>query len=761
MQRRLGLIAAAWLTAASGAMYPGTPLYARNGEPAKEPQQPVGASRLDEIVVTARRIEESLQDTPIALTAVTDAALEERGVEQITGVANIAPNVNFSYAGTSSGSDAAAVIFIRGVGQNDFTLVTDPGVGVYVDGVYLGRSIGSVLDVFDLKQIEILRGPQGTLFGRNTIGGAINLTTREIGDELGGSARIILGADQRLETFLTLDVPFNDSFALSFSAVRRERDGTVLRNDGTRLGDDNMRGGRIKARWQVNERWRSVLSVDGVDEDEESAAEVILDVIENSPFVAFFNNNTFGNGSVDPACARTAPPGGALANANCANDQFVLGPFRSAETGASGSDIRSWGASLTNEFALRDRLNIKSISAYREVDGVFFRPSDGTPFAIFQTDSVYAQQQFSQEIQLLGSNFDGRFTWVGGLFYFQEKGAASDIVRGIVGNFPRDIGASTDNNNWAVFGEATLEVSERLRLSAGLRYTDESKETDLHSVSLVTGANVLFGTADAVIEQSFNEVTWRAAAIVDISEHSNAYFTASTGFKSGGVVQRNTGRTPAAPTFEPEFVDLFELGLKSEFAKIGLRVNIAAFYSQYSAIQLDGVPPGSGFGTVQFNAGEADISGLEVEFDWKPTDSLAFSGALGLIDTEYTQLAEGSFVTLHDKLIRTPRVTGSLGASYKLFTEYGTFTPRIDWVYKSRHAFEPSNTALTTENGYHAFNAALGYAHPARPWRFTAGVANLTDEQYLLAADFNGTIGYELGIFARPRNWFISARYDF
>lgn len=758
MSPRLRLIAAGLVAAAAGATPPGRPLYAQGRGPGEER---AGKYRLDEIVVTARRIEESLQDTPIAVTAVTGAGLEERGVEQITEVANIAPNVNFSYAGTSSGSDAAAVIFIRGVGQNDFTLVTDPGVGIYVDGVYLGRSIGSVLDVFDLKQIEILRGPQGTLFGRNTIGGAINLTTREIGDELGGSARIIVGEDNRLETFLTLDVPLNDNFALSFSGLRRERDGTVLRNDGTRLGDDNMRGGRIKARWQVNDRWRSVLSLDGVDEDEESAAEVVLDVIESSPFVAFFNNNTFGNGSVDAACAGAVPPGGPLDNASCANDQFVLGPFRSAETGASGSDIRTWGASLTQDFELRDSLSIKSISAYREVDGVFFRPSDGTPFDIFQTDSAYAQEQFSQEIQLIGSNFDRRFTWVGGLFYFREEGAARDIVRGIVGNFPRDIGASTDNSNWAIFGEGTLEVGERLRLIGGLRYTDETKETDLNSVSLVTGENALSGTADGVIEQRFAEVTWRASALFDISQRAKAYVTASTGFKSGGVVQRNTGRTPAAPTFEPEFVDLFELGLKSELATINLRLNIAAFYSEYSAIQLDGAPPGSGFGTVQFNAGEAEISGLEVEFDWRPADSLAFTGALGLIDAEYTALAEGSFVTLEDKLIRTPQVTWSLGASYGIFTDYGVFTPRIDWVYKSRHAFEPSNTALTTENGYHALNAALTYNHPARPWRFIAGVENLTDETYRVAADFNGVIGYELGIFARARNWFISARYQF
>ncbi|MEM9750388.1 MAG: TonB-dependent receptor [Pseudomonadota bacterium] len=715
-------------------------------------------SLLDEITVTARRVEEALIDSPVAVTAVTGDELVRNDIAQITGIADQAPNVNFSFAGTSSGSDSAAVVFIRGVGQNDFTLVTDPGVGIYVDGVYLGRTVGAVLDVFDLKQVEVLRGPQGTVFGRNTIGGAINVTTNDIGDELSGSARLLVGDDNRFEQFFRLSVPVSDTFAFSVSAFNRDRDGTVERQDGVVLGDDNAFGGRFKAVWTPTDFWRSTFSFDAMREDEESAAEALLDGLEDSTFYNFFNNNTFGNGTTDPAgCAG----GGAIGNLACANDQFVLGPFASAETGPSFNEITNFGFSLTNEFDLTDTLTIKTISGYRDVDAAFARASDGTPFDIFNTTTTYVQDQFSQEVQLLGSAFEDRVNWVGGFFYFEEDGRSFDTVSFLPPTSPLFIGAEIDNSNWATFGEATIDLTNRLTILGGIRYTDETKRTDLTSVSLTLPIDNLSGAAAETIRQNFTELTWRASAIYSIVDQANVYFTASRGFKSGGVVQRLTQANTVAPTFDPEFVTLYELGLKSEFPEIGLRVNIAGFISDYDDIQLDGVQPGQ-FGTVQFNGGVADINGLEVEFDWAPVQGLRFNGAFGYIDAEFTEIAEGSLVTLEDELIRTPEITWSLNGSYEFYLgEFGSLVPGFNWVYKASHAFEATNTDLTTEDGYHALDLTLAYEDPTDAWRVIAGVNNVTDEEYLVAADFNGAIGYELGVFARPRNFFVSLDYDF
>ena len=718
------------------------------------------SSRLDEIIVTARRVEESLQDTPIAVTVTSGADLEKGDISRITGITETAPNVNFSFAGTSSGSDSAAVVFIRGVGQNDFTVVSDPGVGIYVDGVFLGRTVGSALDIFDLKQVEVLRGPQGTVFGRNSVGGAINVTTADVTDEFEGRARAVFGDDGRFEQFLTLNVPITDTFGIRASGFNRERDGTVTRTDGTDLGDDNIFGGRIKAQWEPTDNFRSTFSFDYSQEDEESAAETLLDVVDDSLFVSFFNNNTFGNGSIDPTCA-TNPTD--VANPNCANDQFVLGPFDSAETGPSFNENEVWGVSLTTEYDISDNLTIKNITGYRDVDAAFARASDGTPFDIFSTTTTFEQEQFSTEFQLIGSNFADRLNWVGGFYYFEEEASGFDTVQFLPPTSDLLIGADTDNNNWAVFGEATFDLTERLRVLGGVRFTDEDKETDLTSVSLTLPVDNLSGEAADPINQNFSEVTWRASAIYGLTDNINGYFTASRGFKSGGVFQRVVGAIDSVNdlTFEPEFVQLFELGLKTEFPEYGLRLSVAGFLSDYTDIQLDGVEPGS-FATTQFNGGDANINGVEVEFDWAPTENILFNGAFGFIDAEYTNIIEGAVISEDDDLIRTPEITWSLRGSYEFdLGNRGSLTPSINWIYNSETAFETTNTDFTTEDGFHAFDFALRYEHPNEQFNLSFGIDNLTDEEYLVAADFNQAIGYELGVFARGRNFFVALGYDF
>ena len=727
---------------------------------AQENDEASNGSRLDQIVVTARRVEESLIDSPVAVSVTTGSELEKGDVSQITGITETAPNVNFSFAGTSSGSDSAAVVFIRGVGQNDFTVVSDPGVGIYVDGIFLGRSVGSVIDIFDLEQVEVLRGPQGTVFGRNSVGGAINITTADVEDEFGGSARIVAGNDARFEQFLTLNVPVTDTFGIRGSFFNRDRNGTVERTDGVVLGDDNIFGGRLKAQWTPTDRFRSTLSFDISRENEESAAEVLLDSIEDSLFVGFFNNDTFGNGSTDAAGCLG---GGALTNTACANDQFVLGPFNSAETGPSNNDSTVWGISLINEFDISENLTVKSISGYRDVDAEFARASDGTPFDIFATETTFDQDQFSQELQLIGSNFDNRLNWVAGAFYFQEDAVSFDTVTFLPPTNPLFIGAETDNNNWAVFGEATLDVTDRLRVLGGVRYTDESKNTDLTSISLTAPVDNLSGPAAGEIDQSFTEVTWRGSVIYGLTENSNIYFTASRGFKSGGVFQRVVAAVDniADLTFEPEFVNLYELGFKTEIEQLGLRLNIAGFISDYTDIQLDGAPPGS-FATIQFNSGDASINGVEVEFDWSPIDNLLLSGAFGYIDAQYENLLPGSLVTEDDQLVRTPEVTWSLNGSYEFdLGNRGTLIPGFNWVYNSSTAFEATNTDLTTQDSFNALDLSLRYEFDQQPLNLTFGLNNVTDAEYLVAADFNGTIGYELGVFARERNFFVAVGYEF
>lgn len=260
-------------------------LFVTSASPQAVAQQ--GGYTPEEVVVTARRVEESLQRSPVSITNVTGDALFERDLGDISGVGKVSPNVNFSFGGTTSGSDTAAVVYIRGVGQNDFTPVTDPGVGVYVDGVYIARTVGTVLEALDLQRIEVMKGPQGTVFGRNTIGGAINLITRDPAETFQAKLRFTAGEDDRFELFGSVDLPISPTLRATVSGLGKIRDGYVLRPDGTDLGDDDILTGRVKLLWEPTEILSFRLATDYTRFTENSAPEAALDTPSAHPFQRF------------------------------------------------------------------------------------------------------------------------------------------------------------------------------------------------------------------------------------------------------------------------------------------------------------------------------------------------------------------------------------------------------------------------------------------------------------------------------------------
>lgn len=722
---------------------------------------------IEEVLVTARKREESLQDAPLAVTAVSGQALDTRDMTQISAIADLSPNVNFSFGGTSSGSGSAAVVYIRGVGQNDFTPVTDPGVGIYIDGVYLGRTIGSVLDVVDLERLEVLRGPQGTLFGRNSIGGVISLTTRDPGDELAGRIRATVGDDQRLDFYGTLEVPMGANLAGIFTGMRKSRDGYVDRNAGSAddPGDEDVVGFRGKLVWTPSSDLTVKLTADYTREREESAAEVMVDIDEASTFVRLYNANVFGNGA-PPECAG----GGPLDNPACANDQYNGAPFETSAT-LSQNDVDQWGVALHVEWTLSDNWSLSSISAYRDMEAEFARDADATPFLIFQTSDDYEQDQFSQEFQLSGT-FD-RLSLVGGLFYMEEEAANPDLVEAVIAPaFPKYIGTFTDNDNWAVYSELTYDLSERLHLTAGARYTDETKRDDPIAYNVVgfdtvpTLDEVIASGAQPFIPRGerklkFDKLTWRGSLAYDLADNMRLYGTVSTGFKSGGFDQRHTAPRADPATFEPETMTQYEVGLKSDLLDT-LRLNVAAFFSDYEDMQISANPPDE-IGTVTVNAAQGEIFGVEAEFTFVPTSEILIEGGLGYMDAEYTELDENLQVEVSkdDEFIRTPEWSWFMGASYRIaLSNGGIITPRIDWVYKSEIQYEPVNNDDVAGDSYNRLNVAFAY-EPNDNFKFTLGVNNVTDEEYIIAGDSNNQLGYSLVVYDRPRNWYLTAEYTF
>ncbi|MEM9749391.1 MAG: TonB-dependent receptor [Pseudomonadota bacterium] len=719
---------------------------------------------LEEIVVTARKREEGLQSTPIAITAVTAKALEERGIVQLEDVATIAPNVSFSGIAPISGNPSAAVVYIRGVGQNDFTPVTDPGVGIYVDGVYIARSVGAALDLIDIERIEVLRGPQGTLFGRNTIGGAISLFTQDPGDDPRLTIAGTTGADNRAEVNVAASGKVTDEIGVGFSGLYKQRDGYVLRlQDGLELGNDDVIAGRVKFSYEPTSNFRALLAADYTREDEETAPTVPLAISGTTfPFNTLYNLNNFpgvcitdfmgpGTGTI---------PASALTNPNCQNEQWVTGdPFTTNETGPSASEVETWGVSLTLDWDLGPA-QVKSITAFRALDAFFTRNADGSPFTIFETTDDFNQDQFSQELQVTGAAFDDIFEYVVGAYYFREDGFNTNLVNTSIFNLVS--GGGFENTNFAFYGEGTVDLLERVHLTAGIRYTDETKGFTPNQI-FVGAPEPLFPAVES--EVSFSEWTPRATIGFDVTPDILSYFTYSRGFKSGGFTQRYTGPTATGGPieFDPEFVDLFEVGLKSEFPDYNLRVNIAGFYSLYEDIQVSFNQPGEA-NTITGNAAEGEIRGFEVEMAWIPIPALSITGTVGFTDAEYTDVGDGvAGLTTDDEFIRTPKWNSSLGVSYLVsLGQLGSLTPRVDWLYVGDQEFEPVNVDFVAQDAYNVVNTNIRYdAAAVEGVSLTFGVTNVTNEEYFLSADSNPTIQLGEAAFARPRQWFLTLRYDY
>ncbi|WP_108809342.1 TonB-dependent receptor [Aquimarina spinulae] len=746
-----------------------------------------GGFALEDIVVTARKRVENVQDTPISITAVQGVVLEEMGVNNITGIADIAPNLTFSTTGTVSGSSSAAVVYIRGIGQNDYVPVADPGVGIYVDEVYLGRTVGAVLDLADLKSVEVIRGPQGTLFGRNSIGGAISLLSNDPGDILKGKVSLTGGSYSRNDATFRISGPISESFGFTFNLIRRNREGYVERVfvDDSDLGDENSHGARLKLDYhKPSSKFSAKFIVDFATEREESAAEQNLFFHDDRLLPQLWNTNAA------PAVTSTASgyvPGDTTVGTDIYDERWNFGPFKTGETSLSQNDIDTWGISANLKYEIGENSETKLILAYRDLDAEFARQTDGSPLNIFENRDIYEQDQFSSDLRF--SHSSEKLDFVTGLFYFIENVDNALSFTGALQNtvYPVFLGGLVENSNYAIYGEATYKVTDKLSLTGGLRYTNETKKAKPDAfrdptVNLGDTPNAPSPIRDINTnprrlldqiwqENTFDQVTWRFNTAYKVSDALNIYGTVSTGFKSGGFEWRVTNTSfyedPSndfdgdgdgdLPQFSPETVTSYELGAKVKVKK--LRFNTAFFYTDYKDLQIAANPPGS-IATFQTNAGDAEIKGLETEIIWLPNSFMLVNIGYGYTDAEYKDLIEGVTVTEDDNFILTPEHTLTFGGSYKIPVSFGSFTPRIDGHYKSRVDFEAQNSDYVFDDGHTALNASLKF-NAKKHWELIIGVENLTDELYLVGGDANTAIGYENGIYARPRNYYATLSYSF
>ncbi|MEL6665947.1 MAG: TonB-dependent receptor [Pseudomonadota bacterium] len=749
--------------------------------------------QLDTVVVTATKTETTLQDTPIAVTAVSAAKLEQQNVDDISEIAGFTPNLVFDTTSPVSGLSSGAVVFIRGVGQTDFQLTTDPGVGTYVDGVYTSRSAGGVLDVLDLERVEVLRGPQGTLFGRNAIGGAFNLISKRPSADFGGKAQIITGSRDRIDFQGSVNVPLSDTLRTRFSISTRNQDGYVRGLlDDRDLGDVNRDTFRGIVEWEPSDTFRATLTADSTKIREQNAASKLVGITVTPPGAPestefFFNHDT---GQSDTRTVPAVPGNPSLAFLynvidstlpGAQNGVLFDGAFITSDldttfaTGPNGTNLDNWGTALTLDWDLGNT-QLKSITAYRDSSGDFNRDADGSPLVVTHTENFdYDHEQFSQELQITGQHFDGAFNWVGGIYYFDETG--NDFLNvtlpqafGVVRNF-----TEVENESIAIYGQGTYRVSDALSFTAGVRYTEDDKtySVPVDGGAIVNGLAGVFGPTGTITpffpagenNETFDDVSYKIGADYKLEDGTLLYASYSTGFKSGGFNTRYLVPVPQVVSFDPEQLETAEIGLKWQGFDNRVRSNFAAYFSDYSDIQLIVYESGA---PLTRNAGSADIWGVEAEIAALLFDDLEASLSLGYTNAEYTEVAPldpalpvAQQVTLDSELPNTPELTLAIALDYNTrLTDSMELILHGDYRHNSSVENDAINSVFLSQGATDVFNASIGVL-VNDTWGLSIFGDNLGDERFITSGDSNFGIGFHEANFNRPREWGVKLTADF
>lgn len=713
---------------------------------------------LEEIVVTARRRSEALQDTPVAVTAFTAEALESRSVETLDNIARFTPNIRFDGAAALSGGNYNATVFIRGIGQNDFAIFSDPGVGFYVDGVYYARSIGGIMDAVDLQSVEVLRGPQGTLFGKNTIGGAVLINTQRPTDELSGRVELTTGRFDRLDVKGVVNVPLADGKVLTrLSVSSLNRDGYAKRlSDGQDMGDRNADSARLQISTNVTEDINFHLVGDVTRAREHSAPNKLLAIapapgLTGVPFLVNYNN------LVAPTRGVTAPNGQKTLN----NSFITDSPFTTWATGPNVNDLDLWGLAGTLTWNLGN-VEAKSITAYRELQATFARDGDNTPFTYRETFNDDDQWQFSQEVQLSGDGMDGRFTWVGGVYYFTEEGtddARADLAMGLWPPLGPALSPATlilnhiDNTSYAVFGQGNFKLTDDLSVTAGARWNRDKKWISVFNRR--QRDQVVF--TDVQRSGKWNAFTPKLGLEYKASEDALLYASAGKGFKSGGYNARPLADASEVTQYEPETIWTYEVGAKTGWLDNRLIVNVAGYLSKYDNIQLTVNQTPRNFVA---NAAKGTIKGAELEVRAKPAKGLDFDLAVGYTDAQYDEVGSGLGptqvlpITKAAKFVKTPKWTASTGLQYThAMADGSTLSLRGDLSAYSKFYNDVANTELVAQSGYGIINSRLTYTAPDDSWTLALFATNLADRRYFVSGNASGAFGLAEVSYGRPREW--------
>jgi iron complex outermembrane receptor protein len=743
--------------------------------------------RFGVVQVTAQRREQNLLDVPLSVSAFDGDLLSELGVQDITEVGKITPNVTLE---VSRGTNTTLTAFIRGVGQQDPVAGFEAGVGIYLDDVYLNRPQGAVLDVFDVERIEVLRGPQGTLYGRNTIGGAVKYVTKGLSDEPEFKGRAAIGSYNQKDLVLTASAPLADTFRIGGSLAVLTRDGF---GENIITGQENynkqITSGRFSAEWDVTPDFDLRFSMDGTKDTSEARQghRLIPSLLTGAPVLDNEFDTRAGLNVID-------------------------------------QNVEAFGSSLVAEYRINDAFTLKNIIAYREDESTSPIDFDSLQSADLDVPAIYENDQFSEELQLQYSS--DRLNGLVGFYYLDANASTvfdvlldtTGQLLGLPGLNAQTFG-DVNTETWSLFGDFTYDVTDRLHLTLGARYTEDTRTSQVLRRTYIGGFSEYFGgnptliatTSDFNGSADFDDFSPRVSLGYDLTDDSNVYFTYAQGFKGGSFDPR--GQTSAAPDldqdgtvsaaeifefmqFDPEEVDSFEVGYKASQFGGKLNYSVAAFYSDYSDVQVpgsigvdtDGDGVNDTFTGVTTNAGAATIKGVEFEGNatfaeavFNEDDLFNASWSLGYIDAGYDEYIDafGNDVSGSRVFQNTPEWTGSLRVAYDtpftIANNNGQLLTNVMASYRSETSqFEVPN-AFLDQDAFTLLDASMRWEAESGRWGVSLTGKNLTDERYIVAGynfmnfDANGNyttpnLGLEgtlTGFYGDPRTVTLGVDFEF
>ncbi|MDA5194531.1 TonB-dependent receptor [Govanella unica] len=680
---------------------------------------------LEEIIVTATKAGATrLQDTPLAVTALTGDLIAKAGLNNVKDLMSLTPNLVIAQNGSFS------QVYIRGIGSNNVFAGSDPSSTLHVDGVYMARPISYLNNFLDVERVEVLRGPQGTLYGRNSVGGTINVISRLPDDEFRAKLQFTGGNYDLMRAEGYISGPLIEGkLAGSVSLLRSKRNGYLknIVDTGNDVDNENVWAGRVQLRFTPNERLEFRLRADNLQTDDAGGAYVKL--LQLSPTEPIVNT--------------------------------IYGDYGKVALNLKGrSQRRTRGLSGELLYDVTDNMKLSSLTAYRESRLISSSDSDATAANVRRTDQLEDQWQFSQEFNLTGAIDD--LSYVLGLYYFREHILANSSVNAFATNTATTPNPTVNTNAWAGYGQGTYHVTDQIAVTAGMRYTRETKDFDQNysQRSLITGLPLAGYPRLYSLSNTYDAWTPKLGLEFRPVDDVLVYASISRGFKSGGF---NFSSANPLQGFDPEKLWSYELGFKTDLLERRLRLNGAAFHYKYTDLQVQSfLTPGVVDIT---NASDAKIDGVELELVTAPVEGLQIGGHLAYLDAVYKNypnaLKAGNipFDASGNILNFAPKWSYSIYAQYDQdLNGKGSLFARAEYGWKDRQFFTAENRALESQGSVGLVNASLGYTSPNERWQVLAFGRNLTNKAYLTGTANLGLISGRVG---EPRTYGLRLTVDY